>query len=1074
LGGSGRWYCSNDATFIEGTSFSDACDCTGTRTAVIPQHIRKAKLTQASKKEEAEADRKTIMEELDSKVQKVVMKPMEGALVGMTGMELIGKLFDFMSWMCSAALQKFMPLLKIPCAKIPRVGFVWNELPDKVTATSPKCNVDGCKCDFHPLQPDKKYMWFGIKIQPFEVVSPKPFKFEGAGVCMALRMHGGAVHPGTGTLKMDTELANLVGLHPMFPDNLKVKLQAATKVLTGVAFGFSWDRSIKVTLQGQPELRSNSRRRKKTEVEKESDARKQKCMECRSLNDAWTPAAGETKPWKSKDGINYHGSGLNVATDKVPYSSTDGNLTCKDFCSPWGWCGIGKVFTGPEWKDGKKTLGTDCRPSANMKEEGEYFWQCVHHHSWAFVEVQNFANTWEGNPCKELDANIWMSILVDPTKVLKTKKTKPDADKAAEDETMEQPFPLGDLFSLSMDVQVGFSADVPSALTGNVAEMVAPTSGISLFLKLVRIDFSLMGFGSITVTVKLAAWSGGIFSDWAIKMAALVFYFRKQSMNFAFYLTRSMGSTANDAEALEAAWDKAIHGKRMYPVQAKEDAKKLLDIFALPKITAITGDLMKVVGVMMPTGIQFQLYSIMVGCSGTFPDIQCGSGNTLTNMGMGLKAVLAGGLENRYVDYNAYLEKPLRNPTEKEGDSLSFCIGRMDTEPWCANLDWILWLMQIAAAILGAIRDVVVGIAQALHTAIVEVGKFIAEAAKFVVNGIKKAAAACKALGKEMKKTAADWRVAGQKANLAISETGALVGKECENHVKGPLGVLCNKGATIVGEAGGELAQGMINAGADVVEIGGEVFEVAGDSATGIMNGVADGVKGAEEVSEKVSNGLSDLFSGGDPPAWDPCTHGKCFSSKKRPEKPACIPRIGGAKRVASQSSTWSDNDNFAWSADLAVDGQWSKTAAEDKSCAHTNYAATGWWQVDMGTTVSVGSVNILAYWPSTRLNGATVSVSNFSAAVSLSSAKKCGTVELWKDDGKYALRCTTVLTGRYLIIHGGPNYLIVCEAEAWDQQHCAKDDDLPGGPGRDCGGVCKIGHRRRNKPYCEQCRRRR
>jgi len=553
----------------------------------------------------------------------------------MSGLDMLGKFFDFMAGLCALPYQGLFndPLIAEACKYIPQFGLVWNQPGNATTATNPGCNAQGCQCLKFPLDVAKKYFWFGVWVPP----SPPAgtiWTWSGGGVCLALQVNsaGNGIKAGTGAIKLQTKLFDFIGnfLCPPAPAPIpecpkKKALKAAVAVLTGIGVGFSVDRSLAVDLKGMPPLLINARRR-----------------------------------------------------------TTDVTAT-----------------------------NADAAPTEQYTSDKEYYWACKYHASWAFPTAVT------ADPyCSKLTAHVWMELTIALPNVFARPETKPAATVSPD---ADKPFQLSDLFSFAMDVTFVFSADNPSTLVADVTSVLSPILAFSLFLLLLKIEFSFMLFGSVTITLGLKKFSAGLFADWIIKLAALMVYFRKGGGGAAFYLTYSRGEAANDMGTLA--------GPLPNNPAAKSCATDMYKNMGRDKVKdALAGGDEEVKGGVIPTGIQIQAYAILTGCTGTFPNSVCAMDRK--NIGFGHKTAIctAGG-----GGWTIYIEKPLENPKDGKSDSLVFCFSDLqETEKHCINLGFLLWLLDV---LLGAAK-MIMAIAQAIGKAIEKIGEVVVYVAKAVGQAV--------------------------------------------------------------------------------------------------------------------------------------------------------------------------------------------------------------------------------------------------------------------------------------------------------------------------------------------------
>jgi hypothetical protein len=559
----------------------------------------------------------------------------------MEGLNTIGSFFDFVNTLC------LMPnlLIALVCQFMPKFGLVWNRKGDSTNAGYPACNIYGCQCLYHPLDPNRYFFWLGVHIPVIPPVPILPFGWKGGGVCMFLRVNtgGSGIQPGTGGIKFQASLfdilQNFVAL-PMTPVNAAIiaAIEVATNVISFIGFGFSTDWSLQLNLKGQPPLLVNARRRT---------------------------------------------------------SSQAGNG-----CAQNGVC-IG---------------GT---------EDKEYFWQCKHHTSFAFPADGFDAGHPGYDPyCSKLNANLWLGISINPMelKPLKTPQTKPAAADEAEGE-QAKPLSLSDLFSLSFDIHLLFSVDNLGTVAANIMDCISPVAAFSLFTVLLKLQFSIMATGNLHFTLLLGKFSGGLFNDWMIKLGAVLLYFRKgANLNFAFYLTFSLGEAANDMETFftltpNTPATKSVAGA-LHKNFAKDDVKDTL-AQGQDSVDAPYGH---------PTGLQYQVYGILTGCTGDFPHMECNLNSK--SVGFGFKACILFAGDN---GFSTYIEKPLEDPTEGKPDTLVFCVSDLkEEEPACLNLGFLLFLLNC----LLALAEIVLAIAQSVQQAFERVGKFVATIGQHIATAV--------------------------------------------------------------------------------------------------------------------------------------------------------------------------------------------------------------------------------------------------------------------------------------------------------------------------------------------------
>jgi len=382
----------------------------------------------------------------------------------------------------------------------------------------------------------------------------------------------------------------------------------------------------------------------------------------------------------------------------------------------------------------------------------EYFWQCIHHDGWAFP-----SNTDE-SACKAMTGHFYLHIVVDLANVIK----RPDTKGKAAEKKGDEKFDVAGLFGFSMDLTVMVSVELPSALNGDVVDSFSPINAFKLFLLFLQINFSIMLVGSATMTLLLGQFSGNLFRDWTIKLAALLLYFRKSNGAGALYFTYSKGEAANDMAMLK--------GITPNLPAAKEVATSGFKLFSLDSI----GDLLKAAGVkvpssLFPTGLQVQIYAILTGCTGNFPNVRCDlNRNTI---GFGFKLCLLTGGDNGHA---AFLEKPLSDPKDKKSDTLVFCFADLkEEEPFCLDLGFLLWLLNVFLAL----AKICVAIAQAIEAVFEEIGKIgaaIADSFKELGRDLKEG---FKHIGKGAKVAAKHIGKAAKATGKAFSNAGKKVGK---------------------------------------------------------------------------------------------------------------------------------------------------------------------------------------------------------------------------------------------------------------------------------------------------------
>jgi len=557
----------------------------------------------------------------------------------MTGLDMLSDFFDWISNTCkpNPKAKKYSEKLILEvCKYLPKFGLVWNQPGNYTTKTVPACNIHGCQCIQHANRADRKFFWFGVHVPASPAGGVAGLTWSGGGICLSLRTNaaGTGISPGTGSIKLQTSLFDIIG-NFLGPAKKKA-LKAVLAILKTVAIGFSTDHSLAISLEGQPTLLVNARRRN---GEVTATCKKSACTS--------TKACG--------------GSG----TDKAE---------CK----------------------------SDAADSTQYTSDKEYFWACKYHHTWAFPVSQQ-AQSW----CKALNGNLWLHITVALPNVLKKTETQPAASSAGG--KANKPFDIAGLFSFSMDIALMFSVDNLATLSANFNDAIESEKSYNLFLALLTIDFSILCSGSVTVTLGLKKFSGGLFGNWVIKMAALLLYFRKGGGTAAFYLTYSLGSAATSLDTLAMP--------KCNKPAAMDTAKSLYDQYAADKVKdALKTGGADLAGSFIPTGLQLQIYVILTGCSGTFPDIVCNFQSK--TIGFGFKVALltlSGG-------YSAFIEKPLENPASGKADTLLLCISDMnEAEPACLNLGFLLELLNI----LGALADLVLEVGQAIGKVFESVGKFV-------------------------------------------------------------------------------------------------------------------------------------------------------------------------------------------------------------------------------------------------------------------------------------------------------------------------------------------------------------
>jgi len=175
---------------------------------------------------------------------------------GMQGLEMLGSFFNFIAKLCVPPYSS--PMHMEICEYIPQFGLVWDQPGDATNDSNPACNPIGCQCEDFPLDPEKKFFWFGVW------VPPNTPTWSGGGVCLVLRTGiQGAITPGTGAVKLETSLLDV--LANFLPQGYKQALESALAIVTDVGVGFSIDRSLLLDLDGQPQLLINARRRNEEE-----------------------------------------------------------------------------------------------------------------------------------------------------------------------------------------------------------------------------------------------------------------------------------------------------------------------------------------------------------------------------------------------------------------------------------------------------------------------------------------------------------------------------------------------------------------------------------------------------------------------------------------------------------------------------------------------------------------------------------------------------------------------------------------------------------------------------------------
>jgi hypothetical protein len=184
----------------------------------------------------------------------------------MKGLDMLGSFFDLISTLCTPAAAGVLGVLAAIddlvsiCKYLPKFGLVWNQPGNATRLDYPTCNIHGCQCFGHALDPAKKFFWFGLWVPP----SPPGmvgFTWSGGGICISLRVDsaGSGIEPGTGVLKFELKLFDVIG-NFIGPAKKKI-LEAACKIVLRVSVGFSIDHSLYLTLEGQPPLLVNARRR---------------------------------------------------------------------------------------------------------------------------------------------------------------------------------------------------------------------------------------------------------------------------------------------------------------------------------------------------------------------------------------------------------------------------------------------------------------------------------------------------------------------------------------------------------------------------------------------------------------------------------------------------------------------------------------------------------------------------------------------------------------------------------------------------------------------------------------------
>jgi len=207
-----------------------------------------------------------------------------------------------------------------------------------------------------------------------------------------------------------------------------------------------------------------------------------------------------------------------------------------------------------------------------------------------------------------LNANLWFNIGIALPNVFKKPGTKSDSISPEGNSQLG----ISDLFSFALDVTFAFSADNPATLKEDVVSSLSPILAVSLFLLLLKIEFSFMFLGSVTFTLLLAKFSGNMLADWIIKMAALLVYFRKGGGGAAFYLTYSRGEASNDMATLAGPLPNKpaanAAAKELYKNMGKDKVKDCLKSGGTDASAS-----------MIPTGFQVQVYDIITWCTGTIP-----------------------------------------------------------------------------------------------------------------------------------------------------------------------------------------------------------------------------------------------------------------------------------------------------------------------------------------------------------------------------------------------------------------------------------------------------------------------
>jgi len=136
-----------------------------------------------------------------------------------------------------------------------------------------------------------------------------------------------------------------------------------------------------------------------------------------------------------------------------------------------------------------------------------------------------------------------------------------------------------------------------------------------------------------------------------------------------------------------------------------------------------------------------------------------------------------------------------------------------------------------------------------------------------------------------------------------------------------------------------------------------------------------------------------------------------------------CTENVALGKETSQSSEGWGGAPGRA--VDGNTNGDWG-----GGSCTHTQNGETEWWQVDLGASTPVATVNLYhrTNCCQDRLGGAVVTVS--ATADYTSGGTNCGTVDV---AAMSAIDCGGA-EGQFVTVSHAGQYITICEAEVWNQ----------------------------------------